>query len=102
MHKICVYVPAEHLEQVKNAMFEAGAGKIGHYDRCCWQVKGVGQFRPLENSKPFIGDKNKIERVDEYKVEMVCDDAVVTQVVTALKAAHPYEEPAYQVWEVRG
>lgn len=98
MHKICFYVPESHLEQVKTAMFEAGAGKIGNYDCCCWQTKGEGQFRALDGSNPFLGEKNKIEKVEEYKVEMVCTDDVVTHVVTALKKAHPYEEPAYEVY----
>lgn len=100
MYKLCLYVPASHLEAVKQALFAAGAGRIGDYDSCCWQVAGQGQFRPLTGSNPFIGEQGQIETVEEYKVELVCDDNVIAMVVAALKQAHPYEEPAYQVWRL--
>lgn len=100
MYKLCVYVPASHLEQVKQALFDAGAGRIGDYDSCCWQVLGQGQFRPLAGADPFIGSQGNIETVEEYKVELVCDNALIVAVVAALKQAHPYEEPAYQVWKL--
>jgi hypothetical protein len=77
--------------------FDAGAGRIGNYDSCCWQVAGEGQFRPLPGSDPAVGGVGQLERVDEYKVEMVCEEAVIAAAVAALKRAHPYEEPAYQV-----
>ena len=97
MYKLCYYVPESHLEHTKAAVFEAGAGRIGDYDSCCWQVLGEGQFRPLEGSKPFLGREGDVERVAEYRVEMVCEDHLIEQVVAALKQAHPYEEPAYDV-----
>lgn len=97
MLKICIYIPESHLETVKLALFDAGAGKIGHYDRCCWQVAGQGQFRPLDGSDPYIGEQGVVENVIEYKVEMVCDDKYIKQVIVAMKEAHPYEEPAYDV-----
>lgn len=100
MYKICVFIPESHLERVKSAMFNAGAGKIGDYDCCCWQTLGQGQFRPLDNSQPFIGTQGKIEQVDEYKVEMVCDDSIIQDTINAMKKAHPYEEPAYDVWQL--
>lgn len=100
MYKLCVYVPLSHLEQVKQALFDAGAGRIGNYDSCCWQVAGQGQFRPLAGAAPFIGSQGNIETVEEYKVELVCDDARIAAVVAALKQAHPYEEPAYHVWKL--
>lgn len=100
MYKLCVYVPASHLEQVKQALFAAGAGRIGDYDSCCWQVAGQGQFRPLTGADPFIGSQGSIETVEEYKVELVCEDAVIAAAVAALKQVHPYEEPAYQVWKL--
>jgi hypothetical protein len=99
MYRINVYIPASHLDGVKQAMFDAGAGKIGNYDQCCWQTKGQGQFRPLEGSEAFIGDTGCLETVDEYKVEFVCDAGAVHQVMAAMKAAHPYEEPAYDVYQ---
>lgn len=100
MFKLCVYIPASHLESVKQAMFDAGAGRIGDYDSCCWQIVGQGQFRPLAGADPFIGSQGKLETVEEYKVELVCEDKLIAAVVAALKQAHPYEEPAYQVWKL--
>ena len=95
MYKIIFHVPVAHVEVVKNAMFAAGAGNIGAYSHCAWQTLGEGQFMPLEGSDPFIGEKNQIEKIPEYKVEMICDDKLIQSVITALKSAHPYEEPAY-------
>jgi len=101
-YKLEFYVPAEHLEPVKNALFAAGAGRIGKYDCCCWQTAGTGQFRPLPGSHPFIGRQEQIETVAEIKVEMVCASAVIDAVIAALLRTHPYETPAYQYWKVRG
>lgn len=100
MYKLCVYVPVTHMEAVKQALFAAGAGRIGDYDSCCWQVAGQGQFRPLAGSDPFIGAQGKTETVEEYKIELVCGDDAIVAAVAALKQAHPYEEPAYQVWRL--
>ncbi|WP_163835090.1 Nif3-like dinuclear metal center hexameric protein [Spartinivicinus ruber] len=100
MYKIAVFIPEEALESVKSAMFEAGAGKIGDYDSCSWQVKGQGQFRPLAGSNPYLGKLDQVEAVDEYRVEMICADQYVTEVIKAMKEAHPYEEPAYDVWQL--
>ena len=95
--KIEFYVPESHLEAVKSAMFEAGAGRVGDYDSCAWQTLGQGQFRPLEGSDPYLGQKGQIEQVAEYKVEMVCASELLATVIGAMKAAHPYEEVAYSV-----
>lgn len=100
MYKICFYVPTTHTEEVKNAMFAKGAGKIGHYTCCSWQVLGEGQFLPLIGSHAFIGEENKLEKINEHKVEMVCNDEHIHEVILALKKFHPYEEPAYQVFRV--
>lgn len=100
MYKLCFFVPEENLEEVKSAVFEAGAGGIGDYDHCCWQVKGIGQFRPLAGSSPHIGKQERVEKIDEWKVEMVCDDQYIVSVVAALKKAHPYDEVAYDVWQL--
>lgn len=100
MYKICVFVPESAVEQVKQSMFAAGAGKIGDYDSCCWQTLGQGQFRPLEGSSPFIGEQNRIETVAEYRIEMVCADELIKDAVAAMKNSHPYEEPAYDVWKL--
>lgn len=100
MYKFCFYVPESHLEQVKEAVFAAGAGKIGDYEACCWQVPGEGQFRPLPGASPYLGEVDEMERTVEYKVELVCTDDTIKPAIAALKEAHPYEEPAYQAWQV--
>ncbi|UXD87243.1 NGG1p interacting factor NIF3 [Thalassolituus hydrocarboniclasticus] len=100
MYKLVFYVPVAELESVKTAVFAAGAGNIGEYQECCWQVLGAGQFRPSAAANPFIGQAGKLESVEEYRVEMVCEDACIRAAVQALKAAHPYEEPAYDVWQL--
>jgi structural toxin protein (hemagglutinin/hemolysin) RtxA len=98
MYMLCFHVPQTHLEQVKNAIFAAGAGVIDNYSHCCWQVIGDGQFMPLAGSNAFIGELNQIEMVQEYKVETVCHDHCIQEVIHALKMSHPYETPSYQVW----
>ena len=100
MYKICVYVPEKSVENVKQALFDAGAGRIGNYDRCCWQTEGIGQFRPLQNSNPAIGSLNEVERVREVKIELVCADELVKQAIQAMKDSHPYEEPAFDVLQL--
>ena len=98
MYQLVFYVPQSHLEQVKDACFSAGAGRYRHYDSCSFQTPGQGQFRPVEGSQPFLGTTGSLETVDEYRLEMVCEDAVILAVVEALLAAHPYEEPAFSVF----
>lgn len=100
MYKICVYVPSTHLELVKNALFAAGAGKIGHYDCCAWQVLGLGQFRALKGATPFLGCVDALETVAEYRVELVCDGQHIHAAINALLASHPYEAPAYDVMAI--
>lgn len=97
MYKLCFFVPQDDLETVKQAVFAAGAGRIGHYEHCSWQVKGQGQFKPLPGSQPFLGRHNELEKVVEYRVEMVMEEGCAPAVIRALKEAHPYEEPAYEV-----
>jgi len=97
MFSITVYVPEASLDVVKQAMFAAGAGRIGNYDLCCWQVRGEGQFRPLPGSQPAEGVTGSVTQLPEYRLEMVCEDAVLTDVISAMRAAHPYEQPAYHV-----
>ena len=97
LYKLGFYVPASHLEAVKGALFDAGGGCVGDYDRCCWQVAGEGQFRPLPGSSPHIGVQGDVERVSEFRVEMVVNAEQAPAVVAALRAAHPYEEPAWDM-----
>jgi hypothetical protein len=94
---ISFYVPEDYLDEVKNALFNAGAGKLGNYDRCSWETKGFGQFRPLPGSSPHLGKTNLLTVTAEYKVEMICEKKYLKQAITALKSAHPYETPAYSV-----
>ena len=97
MYKLTVFIPDEALDQVKSALFAAGAGKIGNYEQCCWQVKGVGQFKPLVGSTPHIGVQDSLETVDEWRVEMVVNESLMVDVIDALKQSHPYETPAFDV-----
>ncbi len=101
MYQLCFYVPESHLEIVKQAVFAAGAGRIGDYECCAWQVLGEGQFRPMAGSTPFLGRQGRLETLSEYRVEMVCDDDLIDATLSALLASHPYEEPAYHYWLVK-
>lgn len=100
MYQLCFYVPESHVDSVKDAVFGAGAGRIGDYECCSWQVLGEGQFRPTDGSQPYLGRVGQLETVDEVRVEMVCDDECIEAAVGALLAAHPYEEPAFHYWRV--
>lgn len=97
MYVIIFYVPQKNVDEVKQSIFNAGAGSIGDYDSCAWQCLGTGQFRPLLGSQPHIGKLGELELVDEFRVEMVCSSENIRAAVNALITAHPYEEPAYHV-----
>lgn len=99
--KLEVYVPATHAEDLKTALFAAGAGKIGNYDCCCWQTSGTGQFRPLKDSNAFIGKCGKVEKLEEIKIELLCPEDKIKEIIAALKEAHPYETPAFQYWTIK-
>ncbi|HDZ47259.1 hypothetical protein LCGC14_0027480 [marine sediment metagenome] len=98
MYKMAFFVPIDAAESVKQAVFEAGAGSIGDYESVCFQTLGTGQFRPTKGANPHIGKVGSLESVEEFKVEMVCDEAHIHGAIAALKLAHPYEEVAYDVW----
>lgn len=100
MYKLVFFVPETHVEAVKTAVFAAGAGRIGNYDCCAWQTLGEGQFRPLPGSDPFLGNTGTLETVAEYRVEMVCADEHIADALKALRQAHPYEEPAFDIWRL--
>lgn len=99
MYKLCFHVPESHLEAVKNALFAEGAGRYKAYEQCCWQVLGAGQFLPLPGSNPHLGTANQLERLAEFKVEMICADNLIKKIVQTLIRVHPYEEPAYEVYK---
>lgn len=95
MYKLYFYVPEKNLETVKEALFSAGAGQIGNYKKCSWQTKGTGQFLPESASNPYIGKKGEVEKLTEYKVEMVVSSQKSDKIIETLLDVHPYEEPAY-------
>jgi hypothetical protein len=101
MYLLTFYVPETHCESVKTALFKKGAGRYEKYDCCAWQVQGEGQYRPMEGSKPFLGQEGTVEKVSEFKVEMICDDSIIVDVLEELIKVHPYEEPAYTVCETK-
>ncbi len=100
MFRIDIYIPETHVEQVADAIFAAGAGKTGNYERCCFVFPGKGRFRPLDGANPFIGAVGSDEEVREVKLEAVFPEDKREAVIRALKLAHPYETPAFQYWKV--
>ncbi len=97
MYKLIVFVPLEYKEILKQSLFKAGGGKIGRYDCCCFETLGVGQFRPLGEARPFVGELGKVEYVEEVRIEMVCNPQDLKNVIIALRSSHPYECPAYDI-----
>ncbi len=95
--KITVNVPETHADTLREALAKAGAGKLGNYSSCSFSVKGVGRFKPEQGSHPAIGEMGKLEEVIEEQIQVLCPRADSVAVVAALRAAHPYEEPAYSV-----
>lgn len=93
------YVPVEQTDPVLAAVFAAGAGAVGDYRECAWVTQGTGQFRPLAGANPTLGTVGELERLPENRVELVLDRSLRGAVVAALRAAHPYEEPAFHLIE---
>ena len=93
-----MFVPPEALEAVRDAIFAAGAGRIGDYERCSWHTEGIGTFRALPGANPTVGEVGEEERVIEARFETVFPADRHDAVVAALRAAHPYEEPAFDVY----
>jgi hypothetical protein len=96
--KLVWFVPREALAATRDAVFEAGAGRIGDYERCSWYAAGTGTFLGGEGTDPSVGQRGREERVAELRVETIVPAELVAQVVAALRAAHPYEEPAFDVY----
>jgi hypothetical protein len=96
--KLVVFVPPGSLEAVRDALFAAGAGRIGAYERCSWYAEGTGTFGPLPGAAPAIGEVGADERVTELRLETVFPAERRQEVVDALRRAHPYEEPAFDVY----
>lgn len=95
--KIFVTIPLENVEEVRDAICNAGAGIIGEYTYCTSSTKSIGTFKPNENANPYIGEKNNLEFVEEEKLEVVCDVDKVKNVIAKLREIHPYEEPAIDI-----
>lgn len=99
-YKIIVYVPLTHADAIREAMGAAGGGKIGNYSHCSFSTRGTGRYMPEAGAKPSIGEVGKMESVEEERIEMTCDVAVVKEVVAAMKRVRPYDEIAYDVYEL--
>ncbi len=98
LKKVVTYCPTAHVENVRNAMFEAGAGGIGNYDQCSFNTEGTGTFRGNEHTDPFVGNKGEMHSEPEVRIETIVPDFKVKSVLSAMKQAHPYEEVAFDVY----
>lgn len=97
-YKLVVTVPHSHADLVRNAIGDAGGGKMGNYAFCSFSVRGIGRFTPLPGAQPTIGEVGKPEAVEEERIECVVNEEVVDAVIVAMKEAHPYEEVAYDLF----
>ena len=96
--KLVVFVPREALDAVRDALFAAGAGRIGGYERCSWYTEGTGTFRGLPGANPSVGEVGEEEHVAELRLETVFPAERRDDIVAALRRAHPYEEPAFDIY----
>lgn len=96
--KLVWFVPADALEATRDAVFEAGGGRIGDYERCSWYTAGTGTFLGGEETDPALGERGREEHVPELRVETVVPEELLAEAVDALRKAHPYEEPAFDVY----
>jgi len=101
LQKLVTFIPESHFEQVRLALFEAGAGGIGNYDSCGYCVEGKGTFRALDGARPFVGQRGTLHTETELRFETVFPSRFNRQMVTALLNAHPYEEPAYDIYALQ-
>jgi dinuclear metal center YbgI/SA1388 family protein len=98
LRKLVTFVPADYAEIVRTAIFNAGAGHIGNYDQCSYNIEGTGSFRGSEDTNPFVGEKGKLHFEKEIRIETIFPRAIQSSVVKSLLDAHPYEEPAYDIY----
>lgn len=98
--KIVVFVPVKDAEKVRQAMGSSGAGKMGKYSFCSFSVRGVGRFKPEKGARPAVGKVGKLEKVLEERIEVICERKRMKAVLAAIKKAHPYEEPAIDVYSL--
>ena len=100
LYQLVYYVPETHLELTKAKLFEIGVGAVGNYRCCAWQIKGQGQFAAMDSANPYIGKPSETTTVDEYKVELVVSDELISRAIDVLKQCHPYEPPAFSAWRL--
>ncbi len=100
MYKLNYYVPVPDKENTKEALFAIGVGRFDNYELCSWESLGEGQFKPVRNANPYLGELNVLKKVPEYKVEMICPDTLIQEAIEVLKKTHPYEEVAYEVFKM--
>ena len=98
--KIAVGVPVSHADDIREVLNMFSAGKQGNYDCCSFSVKGIGRFRPLKGANPHIGKAGKIEEVEEERIQTIALEKDMKKIIEAIKKAHPYEEPAIDVWSL--
>jgi hypothetical protein len=98
--KIVVFVPEQNADAVRQALGEAGAGKIGEYTFCSYSIKGVGRFKPSDKAAPHIGNAGRLEVVDEERVEVACDKDQAPAIIEVIKKVHPYEEVVVDVYSM--
>src|SRR4029453_11066852 len=98
---VVVFVPESDLAKVSDAMFAAGAGNIGQYSQCSFRLLGTGTFFGSDASNPTVGEKGRREDVSEFRLEAICPESQVDAVLRAMRGAHSYEEPAYDVYALR-
>jgi hypothetical protein len=100
MKKLVVTVPLSHADAVREAIGQAGGGKLGNYSFCSFSTRGIGRFKPDEGAQPHIGAVGILESVEEERIEATCEDAVVKNVTAAIRKAHPYEEIALDIYSL--
>jgi hypothetical protein len=101
LNKMVVFVPTTHAEQVRKAMFDAGAGQIGNYSHCSYNLTGEGTFKAGEGTNPFVGEKDQLHTEPEVRIETIVPKFLASAVVKAMLTVHPYEEPAYDIYPLQ-
>lgn len=102
LRKLVVFVPEENADALADALSVAGAGVIGEYTRCAFRTSGTGTFLPGEGTDPYLGERGRLERVEEIRLETVVPAHAASRAAAAIRAAHPYEEPAFDVYPIEG
>lgn len=98
--KIVLFVPLTHTDKVREAIGKAGGGNIGNYSHCSFSSRGIGRFKPNDKANPHIGKANKLEEVEEERIEFICPKDKAKSVISAIKKVHPYEEVALDVYDI--